>query len=120
MAQVLLMSDSYERAGTLGFRCVRDIAGQLPVRWKSDDDAPPETGPVAGNSTKTPPSGGNTVLDVAIATPTLSTFVAAVKASGLATTLSRDDKGTRAYCPDPPQTWCPKMLNTRGVSSFND
>ena len=36
---------------------------------------------------QTPPSG-NTVVDLAIATPTLSTLVTAVKAAGLATTLS--------------------------------
>ena len=30
--RMLLMSASYERAGTVGFRCVQDIAGEPAVR----------------------------------------------------------------------------------------
>ena len=31
--KAFLMDDAFERAGTVGFRCVRDIAGEPPVRW---------------------------------------------------------------------------------------
>ena len=31
--KAFLMDDAFERAGTVGFRCVRDVVGQPPVRW---------------------------------------------------------------------------------------
>ena len=31
--KAFLMDDAFERAGTVGFRCVRDVEGQPPVRW---------------------------------------------------------------------------------------
>ena len=31
--KAFLMDDAFERAGTAGFRCVRDVEGQPPVRW---------------------------------------------------------------------------------------
>ena len=31
--KAFLMNDAFERAGTVGFRCVRDIAGEPSVSW---------------------------------------------------------------------------------------